>query len=114
VCLLVCASARTEQEYLREFSRWIRTHHKTYPADHFHYRFSVFKHNLDLIERHNKEAARGLHSFELGMNAYGDLSHWEFVNSRTSRLHMQGPIFIPSPVRRVVPGVFYLILSFIS
>lgn len=36
-------------------------------------RFSIWKSNLDYISKHNKEFQKGIHSFDLGMNQFGDL-----------------------------------------
>ena len=37
------------------------------------YRRLIWEFNLEKIERHNALADRGVHSFHLGMNHYGDL-----------------------------------------
>ncbi|XP_050405617.1 procathepsin L [Patella vulgata] len=39
----------------------------------------VWESNLEIIERHNKEADNGLKSYRLGMNQYGDMTNAEFV-----------------------------------
>uniref|UniRef100_A0A8C4R1P4 Cathepsin propeptide inhibitor domain-containing protein n=1 Tax=Eptatretus burgeri TaxID=7764 RepID=A0A8C4R1P4_EPTBU len=42
------------------------------------YRRLIWEFNLEKIERHNALADRGVHSFHLGMNHYGDLFPEEF------------------------------------
>merc|ERR1719152_1035476 len=38
----------------------------------------IFKANLNYIAKHNAEADMGVHTFELGMNEFGDMTHSEF------------------------------------
>jgi len=42
-------------------------------------RRAVFSDNLRLINKHNAEHARGLHSYTLGINEFADLTNEEFV-----------------------------------
>ena len=46
---------------------------------HIQYRRSVWENNLAFIEQHNLDAAKGIHTFTVGMNEYGDLTTDEFV-----------------------------------
>ena len=46
---------------------------------HIQYRRSVWENNLAFIEQHNLDAAKGIHTFTVGMNEYGDLTTEEFV-----------------------------------
>lgn len=39
-------------------------------------RFNIWKSNLAYISKHNQEFQKGTHSFELGMNQYGDLVYF--------------------------------------
>jgi len=43
------------------------------------YRRQVWLHHLDVIQKHNLEADRGLHSFRLGVNEFADMPNKEFV-----------------------------------
>ncbi|XP_016200276.1 thiol protease SEN102-like [Arachis ipaensis] len=47
-------------------------------------RQEIFKHNLEFIERFNKE---GNKSFKLSLNPFADLSHEEFFASHTGAIH---------------------------
>ena len=41
-------------------------------------RRAIFEDNVALISAHNAEAARGLHTFEIGLNEFADMSDKEF------------------------------------
>ena len=41
--------------------------------------------NLKYIQNHNLEADRGVHTFWLGMNEYGDMV-WLFLNSKHDKM----------------------------
>ncbi|XP_045184526.2 procathepsin L-like [Mercenaria mercenaria] len=43
-------------------------------------RRQIWESNIKYIEQHNLEADRGLHTYRLGMNEYGDLTNEEFVS----------------------------------
>ncbi|CAF0775076.1 unnamed protein product [Adineta steineri] len=59
-----------------------RIHQKNYiNAREEQYRLSVFKNNVDMINRHNFEADLGLHSYTLKINQFGDMTHKEFVQT---------------------------------
>ncbi|XP_078235219.1 cathepsin L2-like, partial [Pogona vitticeps] len=48
-------------------------------------RRAIWEENLRMIEQHNWEASQGKHTYQLGMNHFGDLTDEEF-NQRTSCL----------------------------
>jgi len=75
---VVCVAALSEQDYQFLFHRFISQHGKQYGYEEFGQRFATFKHNLDLVQRHNAEAAQGKHSFTLEMNKFGDLTNDEY------------------------------------
>jgi cathepsin L len=51
------------------------------------YRYTVFKSNVDAIEKHNNEYSMGMHTYSLGVNAFCDWTVAEF------RDHMFGTKF---------------------
>jgi cathepsin L len=70
------------------------THNKAYAADEFQYRYSVFRSNLDFIEKHNSEG----HSFTVGVNEYADLTLHEFVQNMNGLIvtrDAQGELHVP-------------------
>jgi len=71
---LASAFAFTESEYQENFVAWTQKHEKTYAPEEFFYRFSVFKANMDFVDRHNS----GNFSYEVELNKFADLSSAEF------------------------------------
>jgi cathepsin L len=47
------------------------------------YRRLIWQANHKFIEKHNEEANRGIHTFFLGMNKFGDLENSEFIKKYT-------------------------------
>ena len=47
-------------------------------------RREVFADNLRKIEKHNAEAAAGLHSYTMGINKFADMTNEEFLSKFTS------------------------------
>jgi len=68
------ASVFKEEEYQLLFTRFMTQYNKKYTHDTFFYRYTVFKANMDKIYLANKEK----HSYTLGMNEMGDMTHAEF------------------------------------
>jgi C1A family cysteine protease len=86
--LVACASAIQplgEEDYQFLFTKWIEEHSKTYETDAFFYRYGIFKNNLDFIREHND----GNHSYQVGMNQFGDLTTEEFGELYTGYNHVQ-------------------------
>nr|AGL33707.1 cathepsin L4 [Sinonovacula constricta] len=50
------------------------------------YRRSIFQDNLQYIEEHNRQFAKGKYSYTLGVNEFTDLKHEEFLELYTSRI----------------------------
>jgi len=71
---LANAASFKEEEYQAMFSKFMEQYNKKYTADTFYYRYTIFKANMDKIALANKQN----HSYKLGMNAMGDMTHAEF------------------------------------
>jgi len=88
LCMAVCASAAmalptmgsrfSEEEYGFLWGKWKQQHGKVYAALEEVQRMMIFKANLNYIAKHNAEADMGVHTYELGMNEFGDMTHSEF------------------------------------
>ena len=48
--------------------------------DFLYSRFNTWKSNSELIKSHNSDADKGIHTFWLGMNRFGDLTAKEFAS----------------------------------
>jgi len=68
------AAVFREDEYQAMFTKFMQQYEKKYTHDTFFYRYTVFKQNVDKIELANRQK----HSYTLGMNAMGDMTHAEF------------------------------------
>jgi len=68
------AAVFREDEYQSMFTKFMQQYNKKYTHDTFFYRYTVFKQNMDKIELANRQK----HSYKLGMNAMGDMTHAEF------------------------------------
>jgi cathepsin L len=94
-CLFV-ANAITDYQYQTSFLDFMITHNKAYAADEFQYRYSVFRSNLDFIEKHN---SMGL-SFTVGVNQFADLTVQEFVSAMNGVVvshEAQGELHVVDP-----------------
>jgi len=72
------AAVFKEEEYQAMFSKFMEQYNKKYTADTFFYRYTVFKANMDKITLANKQQ----HSYKLGMNDMGDMTHAEFKQAK--------------------------------
>jgi len=64
---------------LEEWETWKQTHSKAYESHtEEKFRLKIFMENKGKVERHNRQAQKGKHSFTLSMNKYGDLLNHEF------------------------------------
>lgn len=61
------------------FHAYTQEHGKVYSSEEFNERLEIFADNLQMIERHNAEATKGLHSFQLGVGPFTDMTHEEWV-----------------------------------
>jgi len=71
---LANAAVFKEEEYQLLFTRFMTQYNKKYTHDTFFYRYTVFKANMDKVYLANKQK----HSYTLGMNEMGDMTHAEF------------------------------------
>jgi len=63
-------------------SEWVAfkdEHKKEYGVTEELHRRLIWEYNVDYIQKHNLEADRGVHTYWLGMNEYGDMTSEEFV-----------------------------------
>jgi len=61
------------------FVQWMKEHSKTYESEEEHrLRFKVWSNNLELVESHNAEFARGRQTFDLAMNRFADMTNSEY------------------------------------
>jgi cathepsin L len=91
ICLVGLAVANaalyTENEYQFLFTKFVSQYNKKYTADTFFFRYTVFKANLDKVALANKQK----HSYTLGMNEMGDMTHAEFKAAKLGFKHINHP-----------------------
>ena len=64
--------------FAKEWQSWKTFHGKSYDSHQEEtFRMKVFVENSRLIAKHNSEFARGLHSYTLKMNMFGDMLPYE-------------------------------------
>merc|ERR1711910_10620 len=77
---------------LEEWERWKVQYGKNYTKEYGDaiygkysqeesFRMKIWIKNKALIERHNRHFYKGVHSYKLAMNEFGDLLHQEFVSN---------------------------------
>ena len=80
IALAVSSSFALEDVYQAEWKSFKNRHGKSYLSSAEELvRFTIFRSNLNFINKHNEEAKSGMHSFFLKMNEYGDMTNKEFV-----------------------------------
>lgn len=67
-----------EMELQAMFTEFVKQHNRVYPHQEFFHRYHQFKANHARVIKHNAEAAKGVHTYTLGMNRFADLSSAEF------------------------------------
>lgn len=83
VLALVCAANALSVD--QHFELFKLRHAKSYRTGLEHnLRKAIFSDNLKYIEKHNAEAALGVHSYTLAVNQFADKTHKEFLAERTS------------------------------
>jgi hypothetical protein len=77
VCALAVASAAnlSEEQYQFLFTKWATQFGKSYETQAIFDRYNIFKANIDKIAAHNA----GNHTWNMGMNQFGDLTEDEFA-----------------------------------
>jgi len=78
------AAVFKEEEYQQMFTSFMGQYNKKYTADTFFFRYTVFKANMDKIALANKQH----HSYKLGMNDMGDMTHAEFKLAKLGYNHI--------------------------
>lgn len=80
-CVLLAAAlaAPFTAELDGEWEAYKTTHNKQYNSDIEPLRRLIWEGNVRKIDLHNLEADRGVHTYWLGMNEYGDMTTEEFV-----------------------------------
>jgi len=74
-------------------------HNKQYGDDEELMRRLIFESNVRFIQKHNLEFDRGMHTYTVGMNEYGDMTAAEFKNVMNGYLMRNGTgsgkLFVP-------------------
>jgi len=76
LAVVACASALSAQTQFAEFKAAFGKTYSNRVEEAA--RFAAFQANLDIISKHNAEAAQGVHTFTLGVNQFADLTLAEF------------------------------------
>ncbi|XP_075551627.1 procathepsin L-like [Dermacentor variabilis] len=78
--LAVAFAVTAEQVIRSEWQAFKTKHGRNYTSAHEEIlRFKIFTENSLFIARHNEKYVKGLVSYSLGMNQFGDMLHHEFV-----------------------------------
>merc|ERR1712156_1051572 len=78
VCALVALTSALRVERNDLWESFKLRHNRVYAGQRDVIRREIWESNLDYIERHNVEEARGLHTFTMGENQFTDLTNDEF------------------------------------
>jgi cathepsin L len=79
--LVACASAAVLPGLTLDeaWHSYKATHGKTYSVNEDKMRRAIWQKNLDYVNKHNEEAAAGVHTYTLGMNQFADMTSKEFT-----------------------------------
>jgi len=67
----------TEEEYQSYFTNWVQKYQKAYAEEEFSQRYSVFKTNVDFVQKWNMDPS---HTHRVGLNKFADLTNEEYRN----------------------------------
>merc|ERR1712002_46361 len=80
--LLIVAAAQAS-----EWEQFKATHRKLYGTQGEHdARKAIFEDNLKFINQHNAEAAKGLHTYTVGINHMADMTNGEITKQMTGSI----------------------------
>ncbi|XP_052814979.1 procathepsin L-like [Mya arenaria] len=88
-CLVAC-SLSLDAALNGEWAAYKTSYNKLYEPRVELLRRQIWESNIAYIQSHNLEADRGVHTYTLGMNEYGDMTNQEFV-AIMNGLNMTGP-----------------------
>lgn len=75
ILILTCVFAAQNPEMQQLWAQFKNKYNKNYRDDaEENQRFNIFRNNVDLIEKHNRE----IHSYSLGINEFADMTQEEF------------------------------------
>ncbi|KAJ8035983.1 Cathepsin L [Holothuria leucospilota] len=75
----VLSSSAIDKDLDHSWKLWKQEFSKNFSKDEEMFRRRIWEDNLQLVNKHNDEHSRGLHSYTLGMNEYADMTNEEFV-----------------------------------
>ncbi|KOB68904.1 Cathepsin L-like protease [Operophtera brumata] len=83
LCVVAAASAASFMDVLKEeWNTFKMEHKKKYESDiEDRFRMKIYAENKHKIAKHNQRFQKGLESYELKQNKYGDMLHYEFVHT---------------------------------
>jgi len=80
-CLEAALATTPSKAVLEDWEAWKQQHGKSYPTNSQEsFRMKVWMENRAVIEKHNKEFDEGVHTSQLGLNEFSDLSSHEFFS----------------------------------
>jgi len=80
-CLEAALATTPSKAVLEDWEAWKQQHGKSYPTNSTEsFRMKVWMENRAVIEKHNNEFDEGVHTFQLGLNKFSDLSSHEFFS----------------------------------
>lgn len=78
---VLAQAAKIELEYQTQWEAYKTEHKKVYetPMEELA-RYAIWKSNYELVQRHNSQADKGMHTYWMAVNKFADLSSHEFVH----------------------------------